>query len=88
MRRQRPIRGETREKLSACFMVKLRRAVRAEAARFDVSESFVVCVAVAYALGVTGQEQLTEPTTRKRKHHARKTKPLKSPLILRMVSKV
>jgi hypothetical protein len=66
MQRQRPIRGEQRTAFSARFMKRLREAVQAEARRWDVSESFVVCVAVAYALGVRGQEQFTDTRKAKR----------------------
>lgn len=47
--------GERRQPVSSAFMAELERAVRREMARFNVSRSFVIATAVAYALDVKEQ---------------------------------
>jgi len=52
VRRQRPIKGHVRQRVSSSFTGALKRAADAEARRYRVSRSFVLAVAAAYALGV------------------------------------
>lgn len=55
IRRQKPVRGG-RKRLSASFIREIEREVERTAARFHVSRSFVIAVAVADSLGVEDQE--------------------------------
>lgn len=54
-RRQKPIRGG-REALPACVIKDIRREVERRAARYKVSKSFVIAVALADAFGIDEQE--------------------------------
>lgn len=55
IRRQRPIPGGRRP-LPACVLKEIRVEVERNAARFHVSKSFVIAVALADAFGVADQE--------------------------------
>ena len=55
IRRQRPIRGG-RDPLPSCVLKEIRDAVEREAARYNVSKSFVIAVALAHAFGIKKQE--------------------------------
>jgi hypothetical protein len=49
---QKPRKGRARLRLSLCAERRIDRAVRAEAARYGVSLSFVQAVAIADAMGI------------------------------------
>lgn len=55
IRRQKPVRGG-REPLPACVLGEIREAVEREAARWKVSKSFVIAVALAHTFGIKDQE--------------------------------
>lgn len=59
VRIQRRIRGG-REGLPATVMKSIRRAVEWEAARYNVSKSFVVATRLARSFGITDQEDYEE----------------------------
>jgi hypothetical protein len=60
IRRQRPVPGG-RDPLPACVLGEIRREVERTAARFRVSRSFVIAVALADYFGIAEQEQFSEP---------------------------
>jgi hypothetical protein len=61
IRRQHPVKGG-RDPLPACVIRDIRIEVERRAAKFNVSKSFVIAVALAEVFGITEQESyLTEP---------------------------
>jgi hypothetical protein len=58
MRIQRP--AKHRRRVSAGVMRETEKCIRQSCARFQVSRSFVIAVALADYFGVSGQEQFTE----------------------------
>lgn len=64
-RRQTPVRGG-RQRMSAGLLKSIEREVNRTAARFHVSRSFVVAVALAQHFGVSEQETFEEPRQRLR----------------------
>jgi hypothetical protein len=65
-RRQRAIKGG-RLPLPACVLKEIRAAVEVTAARYDVSRSFVIAVALADAFGIVDQESYLVDEKRKRR---------------------
>lgn len=69
IRRQRPIKGG-RERMTASAEGAIKRAVEAEARRFNCSKSFVQNVCVAEALGLDVESYVTEDKPRRRRRGA------------------
>jgi len=57
IRRQKPLRGERRERLTPYVIKEIEHAVQREADRHGVTPSFVVCVRLAASYGIKRQEQ-------------------------------
>lgn len=55
-RRQKPIQGERRSRMSPYVMTAIEKEVHKTAARYHVSPSFVCAVALAEYFGITEQE--------------------------------
>lgn len=66
IRRQRPVKGG-RQPLPACVLKDISIEVERLAARFHVSKSFVIAVALADQFGVEEQERYTEQPRRLRR---------------------
>lgn len=64
-RMQRRVRGG-RQQVSSCVVRELRRAVRDEAKRYGVSQSFVIAVAIGDALGVDVESYRPQPARLRR----------------------
>jgi len=60
-RNQKPHHGKHRKPLTGYMEKAIRQAIKREAERYNVSRSFVVAVACAYALGVDLGEQTYKP---------------------------
>ena len=56
MIRQHPLHNERRERLGACVIKEINAKIRNISERYDVSQSYVIAVALAEVFGISKQE--------------------------------